>query len=629
MRGHEAWIFALVVGVLGARLLADDPLAEVPRDAAAVVVFPNLAATTERLNAYLEKHFPRAQLFSPDDVLDSFDLPRGVVDFKQPVVIVSARASMSREHLALLFQPKDLEPIAPEGCPPDGTIQTVSGIGGKRCLLMRRGTALVAGRRLPLQRFLKQVAKEQGLLASLDPVQQALARDSDVFVYFWSPAWRDRIRPFVSLAVNAMKLGMLESAKPDDAMPDGVRVVADWAADRVMQVVDEMQTLSAAVRFDGKTLELVHHHTFTRNGSVRAYLNSIRSNGLDFGSFIADRRFMAILALDWQVTAEHSFSCRVMDLLLKQPAVQHSANAAQREKLIETVHDMSGRTQGLYMVLGSKQDDVFPLEIVTGTLMTEARRGVNQAQYVQEHSSEIMASFMPGMGYGKLKFKPRRCGEMEYREAALIGPDTSETFRREMAVLYGEQSLLQIGAMDDRHLVFTMSAGKYGVCEVDRALKLGRTLKVNETAQAALTRLPKSCQIVALLDVGEVAATLPALTAATLAGRMSDAEAPLPPVLKKQGKPPVRPGPMIGWGARIEDGRITGRLSVAAADLPAIGETVRDMSGRLLQVIGSQASSREVEPLGRPVLPRTAPRPRMPGRPRSSDPGVGEGVSGD
>jgi len=625
VRGWEARAFVLVVCVFSARLLAADPLAEVPRDAAAVVVFPNLAATTERLNAYLEKNFPRAQLFAPDDVLDSFDLPRGVVDFGKPVVIVSTRATMAREHLALLFQPKNLEPIAPEGCPPDGAIQTVSGIGGKRCLLMRRGTAFVAGRRLPLQRFLKQVSKEQGLPASLDPVQQALARDSDVFVYFWSPAWRDRIRPFVSLAVNAMKLGMLESAKPDDAMPEGVRVVADWAADRVMQVVDEMQTLSAAVRFDGETLELAHHHTFTRNGAVREYLNGIRSNGLDFSSLIADRRFMAILALDWQVTAEHSFSCRVMDMLLKQPVVQRTAAATQREKLIETVHDMSGRTQGLYMVLGSKQGDVFPLEIISGTLMTEAKRGVMQAQYVHEHSSEIMASFMPGMGYGKVKFGPKRCGDLDYREAPLVGPETSDSFRREVAALYGEKSSLQIGAIDDRHLLFTMADEKHGVCEVGQALKEGRSLKKNEAAQAALARLPKSCQIAALLDVGEVAATLPALTAATLAGRMNDA-APGTSATAVNGTPPARPGPMIGWGATVEDGRITGRLSVAAADLPAIGETVREMAGRLLQVVGTQSAPRDIVPSRPPARPGVAPRPRMPGQPR---PGGGQGESGE
>ncbi len=620
VRGSEAWVLALAVCVFSTRLLAGDPLAEVPRDAAAVVVFPNLAATTERLNAYLEKNFPRAQLFAPDDVLDSFDLPRGVVDFNQPVVIVSTRATMAREHLALLFHPKNLEPIAPEGCPPDGVIQTVSGIGGKRCLLMRRGTAFIAGRRLPLQRFLKQVSKEQGLPASLDPVQQALGRDSDVFVYFWSPAWRDRIRPFVSLAVNAMKLGMLESSKLEDEMPEGVRVVADWAADRVMQVVDEMQTLSAAIRFDGATLELVHHHTFSRNGEVREYLDSIRSSGADFGSLIVDRRFMAILALDWQVDARHSFSCRVMDLLLKQPGVRQGSAAAQREKLVATVHEMSGRSQGLYMVMGSKQDDVFPLEIISGTLMRDAKRGLDEAQFVHENSSEMMASFMPNMGYGKVKFSRKRCGEMDYREAPLIGPDTTEDFRREVAALYGENCTLQIGAIDDGHLVFTMAQPKGGVCEISNVLKAGRTLNKNASARAALARLPKSCQITALLDVGEVAATLPSLTAATLAGRTNDPDARVPPAMKVSVKPPARPGPMIAWGATIEDGRITGRLSVSASDLPTIGEEFREMATQLLKVVGSHEADGDAEQPRRPQSPGPAPRPRAPGRPRSTTP---------
>ncbi len=554
-----AWISAAMILVLGGVLSASDPTALIPADAAAILALPHLDRSGEKLDTFIRKYDKDFSGLDLDEVQRGFNLPDGVVDTSKQVFIVLTRPVRDPNAFVLVFTPRDVATFAEKVSRRDNTVRRCAGPDGPYNLMMRQGTAIVGLKRKAVRLF-RHLAPERSLAESLDRRQREMFDSSDAALHIPLARWRATYDPFLRLAAAGIKFGL--AAQHDQDALGGVAEVADWFVHGVRAVVDQMETTTVALDFDGETFRLAHHHTFTPTESVADYLGQVKRIGQADWTTLPDQPFIFLGALDWQCPPESSVAMRTYRHFFGTDSVLPDIPSAKRRQLIDAARSCYGQTRGSNFMVTSARGKLVPLQIFGAYLMDDPEEGLRGLVFLQENSDELVSSLMGGPFIGK-SYRRTRDG-LDYYELQVDFQKMGSSMHRQATLaLYGQTARVQKAVVGRHHVVYSMGPPSMGVHDMREVLDSGRHVGQNSLVRRMAARLPDHPNAIIIADVGRCLSFLPVMIKlqAVKSGRLESAT-------KRVGADySAPPGPLLGWACTMRTNSLTGHLVMDADDL--------------------------------------------------------------
>jgi len=553
-------------------LAASDPLAIIPADMPAVLVFRDLQTCAGKFETFARKIDEDFGGLDLDEIQRGFNLPDGVVDTSAPIFLILTRTKVDEGAFVLAFKPRDLASFSAEDAHQAYLIRDCTGPEGSYRLMVREEWVLVSQSRLAL-RALRHVPAERSLARVLDDRQKAIMAESNLFLYVPLSRWRERIQPFVFLGTHLIKLGALAESEPG-AISDMTLAVLDWFADGARTIVGQMDSLSVGASFDGETFRLTHHHAFAPGQSVADYLKQVRRRGYDWPGGLPDRPFFVIGGFDWRCPPELSLSGKFNEYVFtKNPAIARKLSPETRQRLLDSSRICYGRMWGSFFMVTSPAGELRPMQVFGGYAVDDAADTIKHLVYLQEHAGEVMGVFTGEQVFGKFEARPER-GRPFY-EMRFDLQNLSPDVRRQFAGFYGDEVRIQQTVLDADHIVYATAAPPAGVDELLTIGQSGDNIGQNPDVRRILSRLPKDANGIVVVDMGRCLAAMPAWVNAN---RPRSADGPsAEATISAAWLCPETPGPMIGWACTVQQNWIAGCLAVDADDAVRLLKMARKM----------------------------------------------------
>lgn len=597
-------LFALaLVGLwtaLPAVLLAYDPLSFIPADTPVVVGFQRLEQSGRRLDEFLRRFDPDFAGLDLDEVQRGFGLPDGVLDTSAPAYLLLTRSVVAESSFVLVFKPRSSAGFLRKLSTGDRGLHRLATSDGS-CYLVLRDDVAFAGLSPRAMMFVRRVASENSLASSLSAQERAILEDSDAFVRFSLAAWRDRIRPFVFLTSNLVKLG-IHSRDAGQAASETLDVI-DWFAAGAASAIDQMQTFSAAFRFDGRTFRLTHHHTFTDQGPVARYLAQVRRSGFDGLTLMPDQPFFLVGAFDWGIPGESSLTRKFSDHVFDLPAMRGRLTDDQRRRLQETTSNCYGRMRGSFLMVTSPPDRLQPMQILGGYAMRDARKGLEQLRFIQENSGEVLTAMTGSRMFGSFQIRTEAGRTVHEMNLDYEGMDPA--IRRQTTIFYGEGVRVQEAVLDEDHVGYVTAQPPLGVAAMSDARETGRHVGTQPPIRRMLAELPEERHMLVVLDLGRCLSAVPIWVQAGL----TTAGLPSQPSPVVSGPYSAAPGPFLAWSGTAGERSFTGCLLMEADDVLRAADSLQQMA----EGVNDLMTGGGAPPPGPPVV---SPR----GRPNRSAP---------
>lgn len=573
---------SVVLAAATGPLIAADALQFVPSDVAGVLTLRNVAASSIAFVDFAR----RLDADSPGFDLAEFEMAigfePGTVDLSQPIHVVLSRP----EELGafLRSEPPDTgaEPYPLIAFIPKDPVAFLARVGGRENrpvaqagpygayhLMMRDGIAFVCEQPKSLHRV-KRVVPERSLAASLSRDIAAMNAQSDIALHLRMERWREKINPFVMLAGHLLRLSVAVEQEP--ARREQVSALVGWLADGFSEALEQLDTLTLSLAFDGETFRLAHHLGFRKGEWFADYLASVRRTGVDLFRGLPDQPFFMAGVFDWKCPPDGSFNCRFSQFLYGMDTVRASIPSELRAKLLETTVECTAGLNGTQFMLTSPPGKMQPMQVLTGYSVDDAKGVFKRYRFIQENSAELMAAFMPGGVASRMGgFKECRQDGITFVRLPLDIAASPADVGGPIAAVYGKGAELQQAILDDRQIVFSIAQAPHGVVELIRRLRNGDTLGKNERVHRIRSRLPADTNAIVLIDAGRLVTAVPLMAQMTLTGRRHGWR-PQVGASQDAEQAAQRVGPLMAWGCRVRPTALDCQVVMDAED---VLETVR------------------------------------------------------
>ena len=592
-RGCLGWFLLLVVA-RGGLLFATDPLQLVPGDVAGIVVFRDVSATSAKLTRFVRRIHQHYEGFEFSAVSEkTLGLAADTIDTSRPIVVIVSKPEglhnflkrrgldeTGAQYPVVAFTPKQPAMLLKELRNRENRARRLEGPHGKYYLLMRDGVAFFSPQRKSL-RILRGVGPETSVASTMGKEARSICEQSDVFVHIPLARWREKISPYVWMASGFIKLGIAAQQAP--AEQEMTMAMADWFVDGARKAVDQMETLTLAMDFDGETFGLSHRFAFNRSGEYAEYIRQVRRSGFDLWKPLPDRPFVVLGILDWRCPPGSSLLSRLNTYFWNTDYARKAVPAQKRQKLLGCANACYGGMKGMQFIVTSPPKGNHPLQVYGGYATDDPAASFKQYCYIQENSQKALAALVPGGAAFTGDFKRRHHQEVDFLEFEFKLNQVPEAMRHSVVGVYGEGARVQHAVGGKYEVVYSVAQPPWGVLDQIEAIKTGRNVGKNPAVTRIRSRLPADAQAIVILDIGRLIGLLPHLaqTAPPAAddsrgatGREGQSKAEL----TKPGPKPIKVGPLLGWSCLAQDNALNCRLVIAADDLLEAANLVRSLA---------------------------------------------------
>jgi len=546
---------------------AADPLTFVPAEVPMVLAFPRLEESAERFDEFVRRFLPEFAGFDVNEVQRGFGLPDGALDTRAPAYLLMTRPVAAARSFVLVFTPNPDCPLFRDRDEKDHAIRRLDTVEGPCYLAMRDGVAF-ASLSSRAMIFTRRMSSANSLAAALSPQERAMLESSDVYVRFAMAPWRDRLRPFVFLASNLVKLGAQSSG--GEAGAKALQVL-DWFTTGAASVIDQMNYVSAALSYDGRVLRVTHHHVFTAGGTAAGYLARVSRDDFDGLSWLPDQPFFIIGEFGWRVPGESALTTQLTRYVFDLPSIRRRFADDRRRQLLETTSDCYGRMSGSFIMVTSPPDRLQPMHLLGGYAMRDARRGLEQFRFIQENSGEVLAAMT---GSPMLRaFESRTDAGRTVYEMTFDYAGLDPEIRRQAILFYGADARVQEAALDDGHIAYITAPPPLSVAAMAEARETGRQVGAQPAVRRILATLPDQRHALIIVDLGRCFAVVPSLIQAGL-GRTGGGSSDPPAAA---GPYTAGAGPFLAWSGTAGESSFTGCLVIEAGDAVRAAESLKQM----------------------------------------------------
>ncbi|MFQ5501532.1 MAG: hypothetical protein ACE5EQ_04435 [Phycisphaerae bacterium] len=574
----QTGLWVLAVWLLGSNpglLHAGDVLRKVPADVAGVIRIHNLKEINDRLGGFIRQFQPKYDGYDPDEFEVTIGQTPGTVDTTREIHIIFLRSEsvptflMSdsmvdarKPYPVIAFHPKptsDLSKSAGEG---GSRIRRRQGPFGSYYLLVHDGVAFVCNKKKPLRDIL-QVQPEASLATSLCEDEKSIFAHNDLAVHIPLSRWRESIKTYTLLLTNIIRFGI--AAQIDPQQMDKTQAVMDWLINGVREGMDQMQSFTIALNFDGETFRVDHYHTFESNGWVSGYLNKITRSDIDLWSGFPDQPFLLLGSINWRCPAENSFTCRMTRMLMNTDSIRKSISPAKREKLLDYMDGYISKIKCNEFMLTSPPGKSHPIRVLGLICAEDASSFMKEYSYIQKQSSKLITAFMPGCSSLGMKIKKTSQDGIPCMEMKLTGGDMSDVMCQQIALVYGADARVQQAAISNHQVAYVMGEPPFNVTCLSNTFKSGKHIGKNPAIRRIERRLCKKPNIIVIGDVsGLMGSFIPMQRAAigwtaakgqTVIGEASQSEIHL------------AKSALFGWSCRVRPNALQGRWVMSASDM--------------------------------------------------------------
>lgn len=609
-------MFLLLVVARAGLLFAADALQLVPGDVAGVVVFRNVTATSEKLTEFVRRIHPGYEGLDFSVVSEkTLGLAPGTIDTSKPIVVIVSKPEglhnfLKRRGLnekgasypVIAFTPKQPAKLLKELRNRENRARRLEGPRGNYYLLMRDGIAFFSPKRKAL-RILRHVEPESSIAAAMGEDAMSICKQSDVFLHVPLARWREKISPYVWMVSSLIKLGI--TAQQEPAEQETTMAMVNWFVDGARGAVDQMETLTLALEFDGETFALAHRFTFERCGGFAEYISQVRRSGLDLWKPLPDRPFVVLGVFDWQCPPATSLICRLNRYFWNTEYARKTVSDRKCKELLASAESCYGGMKGTQFIVTPPPDETHPVQVYGGYAADDPAASFKQYCYIQKNSQKALAGLIPGGAGFTGDFKKRQHQGVEYLELEFKLDDVPEMMRRSMVGIYGEGARVQHAVAGKHEVVYSVAQPPWGVLDQIKAMKTGRNAGKNPVVRRIRRLLPAEAQAIVILDIRRLFGLVPHFTQAMNPGRSSElgesrrkareavrrraqeGEAekeasqvkPLRRAATASGAlPSDRPGPLLGWSCLARDNTLDCRLVIEADDLLEAARLARSLA---------------------------------------------------
>lgn len=575
-------MFLLLVVAQGEGLFAADALQMVPGDVAGIVVFRNVAATSEKLTEFVRRVHPGYGEFNFGVVSEkTLGLAPGTIDTSKPIVVIVSkpeglhnflkRRGMNKKRAAypvIAFTPKQPAKLLEKLRHRENRARRMEGPHGNYYLLMRDGIAFFSPKRKAL-RILRNVKPESSIAATMGKDALSICKQSDVFLHMSLARWKERIGPYVWMASSLIKLGI--AAQQDPAEQETTMALVNWFVDGASDAIDQVESVTLAMDFDGETFSLAHRITFDRCGEFAEYISQVRRSGLDLWKPLPDRPFVVLGVFDWQCPPGTSLICRLSRYFWNTEYACKTVPDRKREKLLASAKSCYGGMKGTQFIVTPPPDGTHPVQVYGGYATDNPEASFKQYCYIQKNSQKALAAIVPGGAGITGDFKRRHRHGVEYIEFEFKLDDVPEATRRSL-VGVGKGARVQHAVGGKHEVIYSIAQPPWGVWDQIKAMKSGRNAGKNPAVIRMRSRLPSQAHAVVILDIRRLFGLLPHLVqtgqhssdeSRWVQGHDSRAKAQL----MKSGPEQTEAGLLLGWSCLARDNAFDCRLVIEADDL--------------------------------------------------------------
>jgi hypothetical protein len=585
----------VIAGSLARPAGAADPLAVIPSDVYGVVALRSPDEVRRKLDGLMGVGASSDSGTDLGVLTDTLDLSRGTVDWSKPLVFVLTQPYLdfltadefSESSAVVAFSPKlDGWYESLGGEQQAGGIKRVRLNGRQYYAIERDGVVLLGGRRKAMRMLRGEVAASESLAASLDEEQRTVYAQSDLFVHLPMRGWRERISLLSTLAANMVRLGM--ATEHDARMSKVGSSVIDWAMSGFGRIVEQMESVSFGVSLDGDTFRLTHYHRFTPGGSVAEYLGHVTRSQADLWAVLPDRPFYLLGVFDWQTPPDLSVTVRFNQYLYDSEFMGAGSSPELRKELRDKTIACYDQMTGGCLMVTSPEETLLPVQILGGYGMKDARQGIEQLRFIQEHAEESFSGFL-GVGFAG-PFEQRTIDGHDFFELRFDAEKVHPRARRQMQALYGADLRIQDGLVEPHYVMYSLSTPPGLVPEAIRAKTGGNNIGKNSRVQEIRSRLPQKPHGLVILDVGRFLSAAPMLIQASMSG--TELGLPASTTTAPENKPTTRAagaqvGPLLGWACVAHPTALSGHLAISVKDASEVAKLSQQMVRDLPRAMAS------------------------------------------
>lgn len=560
-----AWAGMVLFCVHQNTLRATDALKFVPADVTGVLSFRNIEECNKKLVSFAQQIDRDIKGLDVNEFEMVLGFEPGNIDITKPIHVIIFRpeelgAFMTGDGIGateqpfpmIAFTPSRTEEFMKKVREQENRAFLQQGPFGKYYLLMRDGVAFVANKRKPL-RLVRRVEPVDSLATAFDEGLKSVYKRSDVVLHLPLARWRDKVNFYVMFLTNFMKLGI--TAQQTAEKLEQTQAVMDWFIGGIRDAINQMETATFALDFDGTTFRFDHYHTFAKDRWMSDYLRQVRRAEVDFCTSLPDQPFIVLGTFNWQCPPKASMTGRFTQYYFNTNFVRETMSSEKREKLSNCLMEYSGQVQGMEFMLTSPSDRPFPFQIIGSEIVRDAPLALEQFRYIMENSDETMTAFFAGGARFEDKLTDCRHDGVKYLEMSLDFEGMPEMQRKQMTIFHGAKARYQQAAVSKHHLVYTIAEPPQCVTDLMHVVKSGSNVGDNPLVQKICSRLSKDANVVFIADVGRVLDMV-----AKLVGMVVE-----PPEHKPNENASSRP--MLGFSCRARDHAIHCRWAMDANDV--------------------------------------------------------------
>lgn len=569
-----------ILFVLGLHVTAasERAIERVPVDAVGVLTFKNLSASDAQLTTLVRTANPDYEGLPLADLEATLGFAPGTIDLSKRLTVIFLHPDEVTEFTqgtgindsapfpVIAFTPKRGDDFAPLADAPDRRIRSRQGTWCEYSYFVDDNTVFVSNRRRALRNILR-TAPAQSLAAQFNPETRALWDSCDLTAHIPMGPWRNRIAPYVAMAGNLVKLGVMVQQSPDRL--DEYQRILNWLVGSATDVINQVSATTIAVQLDGENFRLHHLHEFDRNRWFADYLANIKRGGGQAFSAFPDQPFLVMGYSDWRCPPKESMTHRMMEQVVELPSVKRKYSEAARSKLLESSLQSVERLSFAEFMICNTSPSLMPFEIYGSYLTANPNEAMETYIALYQYSNEMLSFMSPG-GPGfpgrfmKIRVNGIDINEMRFDEAGM--PDN---MIQQVKQAYGESAVFQLATDGKDHLVYSIGQPTTGVAKLIEARSNGRSIEQNARVTAFRRLLPADSNVMIIADLGRMiesarafvgiaahASTEPAAKDDSLSGS------------KDRPNLPVTPhSSLIGWSCSARKNVLCGQLVIRADEL--------------------------------------------------------------
>lgn len=591
------------VAICSVTIAGIHPAKLVPKNAAAFMVFPHMADSSQRVGDFINRAQPGFSGFDLAEFEMTVGFAPGTIDLTKPVVIIADRP----EDFFRLFNGNGLNqgdavwpvvgfiPANPEafsstvsgGVRENGAVgvKRVTGAFGRYRIVMRDGFAFVAPRGAALAKIAR-LKEDDSAWSAMSETAQRDAVQSDVFIQLSMSSWRPLFESKLRAITEIMKVG-IQLQQPDPKRAVQTRKLADWFFSGALDGANQMETASAALTFTGDRVRLAHHQTFRRGEWMADYLRKVRRVDHDelWASF-PDRSFLFGMSSNWKAPPEYCLALRFNRKCMEDPSLCQNLSKAARAQLDRDIRLLQEKTLVGEFVVTSEPGGMLPLRVLGSYATRTAPQTLKVMQRIQKHSKELVGSLMPGStGIGK-KPKPIDVDGMTAYQVSLVDPSASQIIQDNLRRMYGPGAVYQEAAADDNTIVY--SVGDPATIRQLADVVRGKTprLSSNPRIKAAMAAMPPDANLYALFDTKRLLESIPMMIRPGIGGAVASDNTPARDGLEDSV------GPLLGWSATVHNNHVDCGFTMTSSDMIQTMRAFSRMREQLSHASGGGAPGR-------------------------------------